>query len=34
MASLPILDLGSDPHERGLTHGRALKRQIADNIDT
>ena len=34
MASLPILDLGSDPYERGLAHGKALKQQIADNIDT
>jgi isopenicillin-N N-acyltransferase-like protein len=34
MASLPILDLGSDPYERGRTHGRALSRQISENIDT
>ena len=34
MASLPVLDLGSDPYERGLTHGRALSRQISENIDT
>lgn len=34
MASLPILDLGSDPYERGLVHGRALSKQISGNIDT
>ena len=34
MATLPILNLGSDPYERGLTHGRALTRQISENIDT
>ena len=34
MASLPILDLGSDPYERGLTHGRALSQQISENIET
>lgn len=34
MASLPVLDLGSDPYERGLVHGRALSKQISGNIDT
>lgn len=34
MASLPILDLGSDPYERGLIHGRVLSQQIIENIDT
>jgi isopenicillin-N N-acyltransferase-like protein len=34
MANLPLLDLGGDPYERGLVHGRALARQIAENVDT
>ncbi|MBO6785125.1 MAG: peptidase C45, partial [Alphaproteobacteria bacterium] len=34
MTALPVLDLGSDPYERGLVHGRELSRQIAENIDT
>jgi isopenicillin-N N-acyltransferase-like protein len=31
---LPILDLGGDPFERGLVHGRELATEIADNVDT
>jgi isopenicillin-N N-acyltransferase-like protein len=31
---LPKLDLGDDPFERGLVHGRELARQIAENVDT
>lgn len=34
MADLPILELGDDPYERGLVHGRTLTTQIAENIDT
>ncbi len=34
MTDLPVLELGSDAYERGLTHGRALREQIAENIDT
>ena len=34
MTDLPVLELGSDAYERGLTHGRALRVQIAENIDT
>ena len=34
MTALPVLDLGSDPYERGLVHGRELTRQIVENIDT
>ena len=31
---LPVLDLGSDPYERGLVHGRELAGAIADNVRT
>ncbi len=31
---LPILDLGDDPYERGLVHGRDLGGAIADNVRT
>ncbi|MFC1664047.1 C45 family autoproteolytic acyltransferase/hydrolase [Pseudomonadota bacterium] len=31
---LPILNLGDDPFERGLVHGRELAPAIADNIET
>ncbi len=34
MTALPVLDLGDDPFERGLTHGRQLAPMIAENIDT
>ena len=34
MTTLPVLDLGSDPYERGLIHGRELSRQITENVDT
>ena len=34
MTALPILDLGDDPFERGLIHGRELAPMIAENIDT
>ncbi len=34
MTALPILDLGDDPFERGVTHGRELAPMIADNINT
>ncbi|MCZ6589445.1 MAG: C45 family autoproteolytic acyltransferase/hydrolase [Alphaproteobacteria bacterium] len=34
MAALPILELGDDPFERGLVHGRDLAPMIAENIDT
>src|SRR3546814_7180399 len=34
MAPLPVLDLGDDPFERGLVHGRALAPAIADNLKT
>ena len=33
-ADLPLLDLGDDPYERGLVHGRMLAAAIADNIET
>jgi isopenicillin-N N-acyltransferase-like protein len=29
-----ILDLGDDPFERGLVHGRTLAREAADNLET
>ena len=31
---LTVLDLGPDSRERGLAHGRAMPRQIADNVET
>ena len=34
MTALPVLDLGDDPFERGLIHGRELAPMIAENIDT
>ena len=34
MADLPVLELGDDAYERGLTHGRSQRTQIAENIDT
>ena len=34
MNGLPVLDLGDDPYERGLVHGRALVAAIADNVET
>lgn len=34
MANLPILELGDDPFERGLVHGRELRAEIADNLKT
>jgi len=34
MTTLPILELGDDPFERGLVHGRELASQVADNLDT
>lgn len=34
MATLPVLDLGDDPFERGLVHGRTLAPAIADNLKT
>jgi isopenicillin-N N-acyltransferase-like protein len=34
MPRYPVLDLGDDPYERGLVHGKALPRAIRDNIAT
>jgi isopenicillin-N N-acyltransferase-like protein len=34
MADLTVLDLGSDPRERGRIHGRAMRQQIRDNYQT
>ena len=34
MATLPIIELGDDAFERGLTHGRELRTQVADNLNT
>jgi isopenicillin-N N-acyltransferase-like protein len=31
---LPVLELGSDPYERGLVHGRELAGAIAENVET
>ena len=31
---LPVLDLGDDPYERGLVHGRDLAGAIAENVET
>ncbi len=33
-AALPVLNLGDDPFERGLVHGRDLAREIRGNVDT
>jgi len=33
-AALPVLNLGDDPFERGLVHGRELAREIRENVDT
>lgn len=32
--SLPVLELGSEPFERGLAHGRAMAKQVAENLET
>jgi isopenicillin-N N-acyltransferase like protein len=32
--TIPMLDLGSDPRERGRVHGDALKADVAHNLDT
>lgn len=34
MANLPVLNLGGDPFERGLAHGRTLAPAIRDNLET
>lgn len=34
MAPLPVLELGPDPHERGLAHGRAMPAAIRANLET
>ena len=34
MAELEILNLGADPHERGLAHGRQFPAQIRANMET
>jgi isopenicillin-N N-acyltransferase-like protein len=34
MAELTVLDLGSDPKERGNIHGRTMRQQIRDNYAT
>jgi isopenicillin-N N-acyltransferase like protein len=34
MATLPVLDLGADPHERGVAHGRAMAAAIRANLET
>jgi isopenicillin-N N-acyltransferase-like protein len=34
MADLPVLDLGDDPYERGVAHGKALPQAIRDNVQT
>lgn len=31
---LATLDLGDDPHQRGVVHGRALAQAIRDNVET
>jgi hypothetical protein len=31
MAELTVLDLGSDPRDRGKTHGRAMRTEIWSN---
>ncbi len=32
--SIPVLDLGNDPRERGRLHGDGLRIDIAHNLDT
>ena len=34
ISELTVLDLGSDPRERGVMHGRAMRDQIRDNYAT
>ncbi|HUA17279.1 MAG TPA: C45 family peptidase [Bryobacteraceae bacterium] len=34
MAELTVLDLGSDPRERGKVHGRAMRNEIRQNLAT
>jgi isopenicillin-N N-acyltransferase-like protein len=34
MAELTVLDLGSDPRERGRVHGRSMRSEIRDNYAT
>ena len=34
MPALPVLELGDDPRERGLVHGRTLASAIRDNLET
>lgn len=34
MATLPYLELGNDPYERGIVHGREMKQAIHDNMRT
>lgn len=34
MSSLPILELGPDPQERGRVHGKMLAAAVRDNIET
>ncbi|MGE0255401.1 MAG: C45 family autoproteolytic acyltransferase/hydrolase [Alphaproteobacteria bacterium] len=34
MTALPILDLGDDPYERGLVHGRTLAAEVRGNLHT
>ncbi|MBM3554252.1 MAG: hypothetical protein FJX47_01700 [Alphaproteobacteria bacterium] len=31
--AVPVIDLGDDPQERGLAHGRRFAKEIRDNID-
>ena len=33
MAELEMLNLGADPHERGLVHGRQFPAQIRANVE-
>jgi len=34
VAELTILELGPDPRERGIVHGRAMRREIQENVST
>lgn len=34
MADLPLLELGADPHQRGLLHGQTMAGAIRDNLET
>ena len=34
MAVLPLIELGDDPYERGLIHGRQLSTEVGDNLKT